>query len=107
MVFSVALLLALGMAGSREAAADTGQDLFHARCAGCHGKNAEGKSKTHAPSLKSDKVRSMSDDDLRKIISQRANGEMEKKSSHTLLKKHLDAEQVDAIISYIRGMQSK
>jgi hypothetical protein len=57
-----------------------------------------------APSLKSDRVKSMSDGELKQIISQRANGEMERRSSHTLLKKRLSSFEVAAIIGYIRGM---
>lgn len=88
-------------------AAEAGGALFQARCAQCHGKNGEGKTGVKAPSLMSAQVRNMSDDELKAIISQRANGEMERKSSHTLVKKRLTADQVEAIVAYIREMQSR
>jgi mono/diheme cytochrome c family protein len=87
--------------------AESGRDLFRDRCADCHGKNGQGNRKMKAPSLTSSTVKNLSDDDLKRLISQRANGEMERKSSHTLLKQRLTADQVDAVIAYIRTVQSK
>jgi mono/diheme cytochrome c family protein len=88
-------------------ATDIGGTLYRERCAQCHGKNGEGRKRIKAPSLVSTKVGKMSDDDLRAMISQRTNGEMEKVSSHTLLKKRLTADQAGEIVGYIREMQSK
>jgi mono/diheme cytochrome c family protein len=88
-------------------AQDAGKDLYQARCAECHGKNGEGKSGVKAANLMSAKVKSMSDDELKQVISQRTNGEMEKKSSHTLLKKRLTADQVAAVVAHIRTMQNR
>jgi mono/diheme cytochrome c family protein len=100
------LLAMLSLSDPRPFAADAGGALYRQRCALCHGKNGEGRTGIKAPSLVSPKVRKMSDEDLRAVISQRTNGEMEKDSSHTLLKKRLTADQVGAIVSYIREMQS-
>jgi mono/diheme cytochrome c family protein len=101
------VLLVLSLPVPMSFAADAGAALYKARCAQCHGKNLEGRTEIKAPSLKSAEVRKMSDDDLKAMISQRTNGEMEKQSAHTLLKKRLTAEQVAEIVSYIREMQSK
>jgi mono/diheme cytochrome c family protein len=88
-------------------AQDTGKDLYQARCAECHGKNGEGKSGVKAANLMSERVKGMSDDELKQVISQRTNGEMEKKSSHTRLKKRLTADQVAAVVAHIRTMQNR
>jgi mono/diheme cytochrome c family protein len=101
------LLALLSLSAPRSFASDTGGALYRQRCAPCHGKNGEGRTGVKAPSLVSAKVRKMSDDDLKAIISQRTNGEMEKDSSHTLLKKRLTADQVGEIVGHIREMQSK
>jgi mono/diheme cytochrome c family protein len=101
------LLAMLSLSAPRSFAADTGGALYRERCAQCHGKNGEGRAGIKAPSLVSAKARKMSDDDLKAVISQRTNGEMEKDSSHTLLKKRLTADQVGEIVGYIREMQSK
>jgi mono/diheme cytochrome c family protein len=101
------LLLMYSWSISAAVAADTGSALYRAKCATCHGKNGEGKAGAKAPSLKSAKVKSMSDDELKAIISQRVNGEMEKKSRHTMLKKRLTGEQIGGVIGYIREMQSR
>ena len=106
-VRSTLLLAMLSLSVPRSSAADAGGALYRERCAPCHGKSGEGRTAIKAPSLLSAKVRKMSDDDLRAVISQRTNGEMEKDSSHTLLKKRLTADQVGALVGYIREMQSK
>jgi cytochrome c553 len=87
-------------------AGETGT-LYRKKCAPCHGQNGEGNKGAKAPSLVSAKVRNMSDDELRKLISQRANGEMEKDPSHTQMKERLTATQAEEIIGYIREMQNK
>ncbi len=101
------LLAMLSLSAYKSFAADAGGALYRERCAQCHGKNGAGRTGKKAPSLVSAKVRKMSDDDLRAVISQRTNGEMEKDSAHTLLKKRLTADQVGEIAGYIREMQSK
>jgi mono/diheme cytochrome c family protein len=101
------LLAMLSLSAHSSFAADAGGALYRERCAPCHRKSGEGRTGIKAPSLLSAKVRKMSDDDLRAVISQRTNGEVEKDSSHTRLKKRLTADQVGAIIGYIREMQSK
>jgi mono/diheme cytochrome c family protein len=101
------LLAMLSLSAPRSFAADAGRALYRERCAQCHGKKGEGRKGIKAPSLVSAKVEKMSDDDLKAMISQRTNGEIEKDSAHTFLKKRLTADQVGEIVAYIREMQSK
>jgi hypothetical protein len=60
-----------------------------------------------APSLVSDEVRRLSDDELKGMIVQRTNGEMERKSAHAQLKKRLNQEQVGELVGYLRRMRSR
>jgi mono/diheme cytochrome c family protein len=106
-VRSTLLLAMLSLSVPGSFAADAGGALYWERCAPCHGKNGEGRKRIKAQSLVSVKVRKMSDDDLRAVISQRTNGEMEKDFSHTRLKRRLTADQAGEIVGYIREMQSK
>jgi mono/diheme cytochrome c family protein len=100
------LLLAISVLVSCFAlAADDGASLFKARCASCHGATGKGRPSAKAPSLLSDKVKSLSDDSIRDLIASRANGEMEKKPAHTSIKKRLTAEQVSAVVAHIRELQ--
>jgi mono/diheme cytochrome c family protein len=101
------LLAVLSLSGPSSFATDTGGALYRQRCAPCHAKNGQGSPGIKAPSLVSEKVRKMSDDDLRAMISQRTNGEMERDRSHTRLKKRLTADQAGEIVGYIREMQSR
>jgi mono/diheme cytochrome c family protein len=100
-------LAVLLLSASTSFAADAGGTLYRQRCSPCHGKNGQGNRGIKAPSLVSEKVRKMSDDDLRATISQRTNGEMERDRSHTQLKKRLTRDQAGEIIGHIREMQSK
>ena len=88
-------------------AADSGDTLYKARCAQCHGNNGQGRPRRKAPSLVSAEIKKMSDDELKSLIQQRTNGEMEHKSSHTKLKKRLTAGQVAEHIGHIRKMQAQ
>lgn len=89
------------------AGSDSGEVLYKARCAKCHGKNGEGKAGIKAPSLVSPTVKVMSDDALKEVIQQRTNGEMERKSAHAAMKKRLTAEQTADLVIHIRKMQSR
>ena len=88
-------------------AANDGASLYQKRCAPCHGNKGEGKSSTKAPSLVSEKIKKMSDDEIRSLISSRANGEMERDPAHTSLKKRLTQGQVDQILAHLRTLQAK
>jgi mono/diheme cytochrome c family protein len=78
-------------------AADDGATTFKAKCAMCHGADAAGKPAMKAPSLISDEAKKKSDDDFAKAITGTA--------KHTPAVKSLPAEDVKAVIAYIRTLQ--
>ncbi|HEX3323326.1 MAG TPA: c-type cytochrome [Terriglobales bacterium] len=86
-------------------AADQKTNLYQSRCSPCHGRNGEGKPSKNVPSLVSDEAKKLSDNQIRELIVSRANGEMERNATHTLLKKRLTDDQVHEIIKHIRKMQ--
>jgi len=47
----------------------------------------------------------MSDEDIRKLIISRTNGEMERDAAHTSLKRRLTEDQITQVISEIRKLQ--
>jgi cytochrome c553 len=78
-------------------AADDGTATFKAKCAMCHGADAAGKPAMKAPSLISDEAKKKSDDDFAKAIHETA--------KHTPAVKSLPADDVKAVIAYIRTLQ--
>jgi len=88
-------------------ATDKTVNLYQAKCSQCHGKSGEGKPSMKAPSLVSIDAKKMSDNEIREFIETRANGEMDRNSSHTFLKKRLTEDQVNQIIVDIRKMQER
>jgi cytochrome c6 len=78
-------------------AADDGATIYKAKCAMCHGADAAGKPAMKAPSLISDEAKKKSDDDFAKAIAGTA--------KHTPAVKSLAADDVKAVISYIRTLQ--
>jgi len=85
-------------------AADTGADLYKAKCAMCHGADAAGKPALKAPSLISDEAKKKSDEEITDMI---ANGGKEKKASHAFSQKGLSADQIKSLVAYIRSLQKK
>lgn len=85
-------------------AADDGAALYKAKCAMCHGADLAGKPAAKIPSLVSDDAKKASDADLTDMI---ANGGKDKKTSHAYSNKGVTADQVKAIVSYIREAQKK
>jgi cytochrome c5 len=77
--------------------ADDGATIYKAKCAMCHGPDAAGKPAMKAPSLISADAKKKSDDDLAKAITGTA--------KHTPAVKSLAADDVKAVISYIRTLQ--
>ena len=78
-------------------AADDGAALYKAKCAACHGPDAAGKPAAKIPSLISDEAKKLSDDDLAKAVTEKA--------KHPAPVKGLPAEQVKAVVSYVRSLQ--
>ena len=77
--------------------AQTGGDLFKAKCAACHGPNGEGKAAMKTPDLKTDAVQKKSDAELKTFISTGA--------KHDFTKKGLTDEQIDSLVKFIRGLK--
>ena len=78
-------------------AADDGATIYKAKCAMCHGPDAAGKPAMKAPSLIGDEAKKKSDADLAKGISETA--------KHTPAVKALSADDVKAVVAYIRSLQ--
>jgi len=80
-------------------AGDDGAALFKAKCAMCHGADAAGKPAMKAPSLVSDQAKKLSDDDITKVVTTNP--------KHAGAAKSLNADQVKAVVGYIRDLQKK
>jgi mono/diheme cytochrome c family protein len=78
-------------------AADDGATLYKAKCAMCHGPDGAGKPAMKAPSLISDDAKKLSDADLAKAVGEKA--------KHPAGVKALAADDVKAIVTYIRTLQ--
>jgi len=78
-------------------AAEDGAATYKAKCAACHGADATGKPAAKIPSLVSDDVKKLSDDDLGKAVTATA--------KHPGTVKSLTPDQVKATVSYIRSLQ--
>jgi len=78
-------------------AAGDGAALYKAKCAMCHGADAAGKPAAKIPSLISDEAKKMSDADLSKGVTEKA--------KHPAGVKSLAADDVNAIVAYIRTLQ--
>jgi mono/diheme cytochrome c family protein len=80
-------------------AADDGAALFKTKCAACHGPDGAGKPAAKIPSLVSDDAKKKSDDDLTKVVTTNP--------KHAAIAKALSADQVKAVIGYVRELQKK
>ena len=78
-------------------AADDGTTIYKAKCAACHGADAAGKPAAKIPSLVSDDVKKLSDDDLAKKVTDNP--------KHPGGVKSLASDQTKAVIGYIRTLQ--
>jgi mono/diheme cytochrome c family protein len=78
-------------------AADDGATIYKAKCAACHGADAMGKPAAKIPSLVSDDAKKASDADLAKSIAETA--------KHPAGVKGLSADDVKAVVAYIRSLQ--
>jgi cytochrome c553 len=77
--------------------AEDGAAIYKTKCAMCHGADATGKPAAKIPSLVSDEVKKLSDDDVAKAVTDTA--------KHPAGVKGLPADDVKAIVSYIRSLQ--
>jgi cytochrome c6 len=78
-------------------ASDDGATIYKAKCAACHGADAAGRPAAKIPSLDSDEVKKLSDDDLAKSVSEKA--------KHPATVKSLPPDQVKMVVSYLRSLQ--
>jgi mono/diheme cytochrome c family protein len=78
-------------------ASDDGATIYKAKCAACHGADAVGRPAAKIPSLDSDEVKKLSDDDLAKSVSEKA--------KHPATVKSLPPDQVKMVVSYLRSLQ--
>jgi mono/diheme cytochrome c family protein len=83
-------------------AAEDGAAIYKTKCAACHGADLAGKPAAKIPSLVSDDAKKASDADLTDMI---ANGGKDKKAMHAFSNKGVTADQVKAVVSYIRSQQ--
>jgi len=77
--------------------AEDGAGIYKAKCAACHGADAAGKPAAKIPSLVSDDAKKVSDADLEKKITDTA--------KHPAGVKGLPADDVKAVVSYLRSLQ--
>ena len=77
--------------------AEDGGAIYKAKCAMCHGPDAAGKPAMKAPSLISDEAKKKSDGELAKAVTDTA--------KHTAAVKALPADDVKAVVGYIRSLQ--
>jgi mono/diheme cytochrome c family protein len=77
--------------------AEDGATLYKAKCAMCHGADGAGKPAMKAPSLISDEAKKLSDADLSKSVAEQA--------KHPAGVKSLSADDVKAIVTYVRSLQ--
>ena len=78
-------------------AADDGATIYKSKCAACHGADAAGKPAAKIPSLVSDDIKKLSDDDLAKAITE--------KPKHPGNIKSLTPDQSKAVVTYLRTLQ--
>lgn len=78
-------------------AGDDGATLYKAKCAACHGADAMGKPAAKIPSLVTDQVKKMSDDQLGKAVTEQA--------KHPGMVKSLPPDQIKMVVGYIRSLQ--
>jgi len=78
-------------------AQEDGAGVYKAKCAMCHGADAAGKPAAKIPSLVSEDSKKKSDEELGKAITDTA--------KHPAPVKSLSADQVKAVVTYLRSLQ--
>ncbi len=83
------------------------EDLYKAKCAGCHGPDGKGSAagkKMGAPEFSSDKVQKASDADLADFIE---NGGPQKKASHAFANKGVSQADAQKLAAYVKALGKK
>jgi cytochrome c6 len=81
------------------------QDIYKAKCAGCHGPDGKGTAagkKMGAPEFSSDKVQKASDADLADFIE---NGGPQKKASHAFAGKGVSPADAAKLAAYVKTLK--
>jgi mono/diheme cytochrome c family protein len=95
---AIGLILFLGLPARAQ---ETGEALFKAKCAMCHGPDASGKTvmgeKLKVPDLRSETVQKKSDAELRSVIGKG-------KDKMPAYESKLSKEQIGQLVAYIRGL---
>ena len=81
------------------------QDMYKAKCAGCHGPDGKGTAagkKMGAPEFSSDKVQKASDADLADFIE---NGGPQKKASHAFAGKGVSPADAAKLAAYVKTLK--
>jgi cytochrome c6 len=89
-----------GATGDKQSANDTGRAAFKANCVSCHGADGAGTplgKSMEAPDLRSPEVQKKPDGDLSQTIT-------EGKGDMPSFKRTLSAEQVHAVVDYVRTL---
>ena len=83
------------------------EDLYQAKCAGCHGADGKGSAagqKMGAPAFSSDKVQKASDAELADFIE---NGGPQKKASHAFAGKGVSQADATKLAAYVKALGNK
>ena len=84
--------------------------LFKSKCAMCHGPNGAGDTpvakKQNIRDLRSADVQKQSDADLTAMIGE-GGKDKEKKPTHAYAKKGMSADDIKALVAYVRGLATK
>ena len=92
-----------GARAGRPADDDAGKKVFESNCIACHGPDGSGTptgQSLMAPDLRSDAVQKLSDDDLKKQVS-------EGKNNMPPFKDVLSAADIQAVVAYVRTFANK
>jgi mono/diheme cytochrome c family protein len=84
--------------------AQDGAALYRSKCLACHGATGAGKSALKGTNLLADAVRKASDADLTEAIAQ---GGKKKLASHSFQTKGMKPAEIQALVKYVRTIQSK
>jgi mono/diheme cytochrome c family protein len=77
-------------------AAEDGAAIYKAKCAACHGPDGAGKPAAKIPAVKSDEVKSKSNEEIAKFLGSNP--------KHAGVAKALTPEQTKAVVDYIREL---
>jgi len=99
---AVVLALAVGLAGTTPLAAESGADVFKAKCASCHGADGSGNTPVGTSlklrDLSSAEVQAQSEADIKTII-EKGKGKMPAYGGK------LTPEQIDAVAKYVKSLK--